>query len=133
MSATTEWVQNNRSKAYRRSALNNAFWFYNLAAFRRRSIHCDIEYRLLVQELEATLYKAKINHSNTEEHVPESKRSIRVIKRRCRATFHVYCNTNFANQTCQQVNLHQVLLKAFLLFLITSKPLRTFCIPTVCF
>ena len=86
MYRTTEWVPNKTAKAYR-SALDNVFRLYNLAGFRIRSIHCDNEYRSLMQELE-TIYEVKMNYSNAQEHVPEVERSIRVIKERFRATFH---------------------------------------------
>jgi hypothetical protein len=86
MYRTTEWVPNKTAKAYR-SALDNVFWLYNLAGFRIRSIHCDNEYRSLMQELEI-IYEIKMNYSNAQEHVPEVERSIQVIKEQFCAMFH---------------------------------------------
>ena len=86
MYRTTEWVPNKTAKAYR-SALDNVFRVYNMAGFKIKSIHCDNEYRSLMQELES-IYEVKMNYASAQEHVPEIERSIRVIKERFRATFH---------------------------------------------
>ena len=86
MFRTTEWVPNKPAKAYR-SALNNVFRIYNMAGFKIKSIHCDNEYRPLMQELEST-YEVKMNYASAQEHVPQVERSILVIKEKFRASFH---------------------------------------------
>jgi hypothetical protein len=86
MYRTTEWVPNKTAKAYR-SALGNVFRVYNMAGFKIKSIHCDNEYRSLMQELES-INEVKMNYASAQEHVPEIERSIRVIKERFCATFH---------------------------------------------
>jgi hypothetical protein len=86
MYRTTEWVPNKTAKAYW-SALDNVFWLYNHSGFRIRSIHCDNEYRSLMQELE-TIYEIKMNYSNAQEYISKVERSIRVIKEQFRAKFH---------------------------------------------
>jgi hypothetical protein len=86
MYRTTEWVPNKTAKAHR-SALDNVFRVYNMAGFKIKSIHCDNEYRSLMQELES-IYEVKMNYVSAQEHVPEIERSIRVIKERFCAPFH---------------------------------------------
>jgi hypothetical protein len=83
---TTEWVPNKTTKAYR-SALDNVFHVYNMAGFKIKSIHCDNEYRSLMQELESSC-EVKMNYASAQEHVPEIERSIRVIKERFCASFY---------------------------------------------
>jgi hypothetical protein len=63
------------------------FRVYTMAGFKIKSIHCDNEYRSLMQELES-IYEVKMNYASAQEHVPEIERSIRVIKERFCATFH---------------------------------------------
>jgi hypothetical protein len=55
--------------------------------FKITSIHCDNKYKPLMKKLEDT-YEVTMNYANTQEHVPEIERSIRVIKERFRASFH---------------------------------------------
>ena len=77
MDRTTEWVPNKTAKAYR-SALDNVFRVYNMAGFKIKSIHCDNEYRSLMQELES-IYEVKMNYASAQEHVPEIERTNRRI------------------------------------------------------
>jgi hypothetical protein len=86
MYRTTEKLPNKTSNSYR-SALDNVFCLYNIAGFTIKSIHCDNEYQPLMKELE-DIYKVKMNYSNSQEHIPEVERSIRVIKEQFCATFH---------------------------------------------
>ena len=45
------------------------------------TIHCDKEFQLIIKNME-DIYGIKMNYANSQEHVPEAERSIRVIKER---------------------------------------------------
>jgi hypothetical protein len=87
MYRTTEWAPNKTAKAYW-SAMDNLFRVYNMAGFKIKSIHYDNEYCSLMQELES-IYEVKMSYANAQKHVPEIEKSIRVIKERFCATFHI--------------------------------------------
>ena len=76
----------NHSAASYKSALDTVFSTYNQGGFFIQYIHCDNQFRPLLQEL-TNDYGVTINYANPQEHVPEVERSIRVIKDRFRATF----------------------------------------------
>ncbi len=86
MYRTVEWIPDQHSKSYR-SVLDNVFRIYNRAGFKITTIHCDNEFRPLMDELE-DVYNVHMNYANPQEHVPEAERNIRVIKERFRAAFH---------------------------------------------
>eukprot|EP00934_Nitzschia_sp_Nitz4_P004202 Nitzschia sp. Nitz4//scaffold466_size5842//986//4399//NITZ4_009198-RA/size5842-processed-gene-0.7-mRNA-1//-1//CDS//3329552510//4192//frame0 len=83
---TVEWMPSQTMQAYR-EVLAHVFRIYSAAKFRIRYIHCDQEYKPLLDQLE-DIYHIKMNYANAQEHVPEAERNIRVIKERFRATFH---------------------------------------------
>jgi hypothetical protein len=60
---------------------------YSEYRFKIKSIHCDNEYRPLMQELKST-YEVEMNYASAQEHVPEVERSIRVVKEQFKPTFH---------------------------------------------
>jgi hypothetical protein len=86
MYRTAEWISNQTPQAYR-SVLDNVFRIYNHAGFRITTIHCDNEFKPLMNELQ-DVYNIKMNYVNPQEHVPEAERNNRVIKERFRAAFH---------------------------------------------
>jgi hypothetical protein len=62
--------------------LDNVFRTYNQEGFRITTIHCDNEFRLLMNQLQDT-YNVQMNSANPQEHVPpEAERNNRVIKER---------------------------------------------------
>jgi len=67
-------------------ALRNVFRIYHAGGFRVHEIRCNNEFRPFMEPLaDDGIY---INYANPQEHVPEAKRNIRVIKERVRAMFH---------------------------------------------
>ena len=86
MYRTAEWIPKQTSKTYR-SVLDTVFRLYNHAGFQITKIHCDNEFRPLMNELQDN-YNITMNYSNPQEHVPEAERNNRVIKERFRAAFH---------------------------------------------
>jgi hypothetical protein len=84
MYRTAAWIPSQTSKAYR-SVLDNIFSIYNKAGIKITTIHCDNEFRPLMQELQD---KVTMNYANPQEHIPEADCNNRVIKERSRAAFH---------------------------------------------
>jgi hypothetical protein len=60
---------------------------YNAGGFRVTTIHCDNEFRPLLEPL-SNEFNVKMNYSNPQEHVPEAERNNRVTKERIRANYH---------------------------------------------
>jgi hypothetical protein len=58
------------------SVLDNVFCTYNQARFRITYIHCDNEFRPLMNQLQDT-YNVQMNYANPQEHVPEADRVIK--------------------------------------------------------
>ncbi len=83
---TAQYVQSHTSATYHKS-LQSVFAAYKLGGFCVSKIRCDNEFRPLTDEL-ANKYTIRMNYSNAGEHVPEAERNNRVIKERCRATYH---------------------------------------------
>ena len=87
MYRTAEWIQHQTPEAYR-SVLDNVFRTYNHGGgFQITTIHCDNEFRPLMNQLQ-DVYNVRINFANPQEHVPEAERNNRVIKEHFRAAFH---------------------------------------------
>jgi hypothetical protein len=61
---------------------------YKRAGFKIISIHCDQEFRPLMDEVGDKLV-IDLNYTTTKEHVPEAKRNNRTIKERIRSTYHL--------------------------------------------
>ena len=83
---TAQWVQNHTSEVYH-DALVRVFRIYNTSGFRITKIHCDNEFRSLLEPL-AREFRVEMNYANPQEHVPEAERNNRVIKERVRASYH---------------------------------------------
>ena len=60
---------------------------YNKAGFVITMIHCDSEYKSLMDEVNDKL-DIVMNYANAQDHVPEAERNNRVIKERIRAGYH---------------------------------------------
>ena len=73
-------------KTYKQ-ALASVLRVYNLGGFRVTTIHCDNEFRPIMDEVGLT-YHIQMNYANPQEHVPEAERNNRVIKERVRAVYH---------------------------------------------
>jgi hypothetical protein len=86
MYRTCEWVKHQTVSVYR-SVLDSVFRIYNMAGFRIVAIHCDNEFKPLMDELK-DIYNVTLNYASAQEHVPEAERNNRVIKERFRAAFH---------------------------------------------
>ena len=69
------------------SALDEIFRFYNHAGFFIRMIHCDNEFRKIMDAVKDEL-NCTMNYAPAQEHVPEAERNIRTIAERIRAIFH---------------------------------------------
>jgi hypothetical protein len=68
-------------------ALGKILRYYNNAGFVIKEIHCDGEYRGMIEKVEADL-DVKMNFTNAQDHVPEAERNNRTIKERIRAAYH---------------------------------------------
>ena len=83
---TIQWLPTRTAKDYR-SALDIIFRQYNKAGFRIATIHCDNEFRPIMDDIKDEL-SIDMNYASAQEHVPEAERNNRVIKERVRAAFH---------------------------------------------
>ena len=68
-------------------ALDSILRHYNQAGFVIRTIHCDGEFRGMMEKVDDDL-DVKMNFTNAQDHVPEAERNNRTIKERIRAAFH---------------------------------------------
>ncbi len=66
------------------SALDEILRVYNDAGYTIRDIHCDNEFRPLMEPIKDEL-GVDMNYANAEDHVPEAERNNRTIKERVRA------------------------------------------------
>jgi hypothetical protein len=60
---------------------------YNNAGFIIKTIHCDGEYRGMMDKVKDNL-DVTMNFTNAQDHVPEAERNNRTIKERIRASYH---------------------------------------------
>ena len=60
---------------------------YNQAGFVIKTIHCDGEYKAMMDQVRDDL-DVVMNYTNASDHVPEAERNNRTIKERIRATYH---------------------------------------------
>eukprot|EP00978_Attheya_sp_CCMP212_P000843 scaffold1766_cov39-Attheya_sp.AAC.3 len=74
-----------QQKEYYR-ALDQILRYYNNAGFRITEIHCDGEYRGMMNKVNDDL-DVKMNFTNAQDHVPEAERNNRTIKERIRAAY----------------------------------------------
>ena len=68
-------------------ALDQVLRHYNRAGFKIKTIHCDGEYRSMMDNVSDDL-DVVMNFTNAQDHVPEAERNNRTIKERIRAAFH---------------------------------------------
>jgi hypothetical protein len=68
-------------------ALDQILRHYNQAGFVIRTLHCDGEFRGMMEQVEDDL-DVKINFTNAQDHVPEAERNNGTIKERIRAAYH---------------------------------------------
>ena len=83
---TIQWLETRTAASYR-SALDVIFRQYNKANFRIATIHCDAEFKPIMDDIKDDL-DIDMNYANAQEHVPEAERNNRVIKERVRAVYH---------------------------------------------
>ena len=76
-----------RNMEFYKIAIDSIVTVYNQVGFTIKCIHCDNEFRPLVN-FAASKHHITMNYANLQEHVPEVERNNRVINERCRATFH---------------------------------------------
>jgi hypothetical protein len=60
---------------------------YNRAGFVIRRLHCDGEFRGMMEQIEDDL-DVKMNFTNAQDHVPEAEQNNQTIKERIRAAYH---------------------------------------------
>ena len=60
--------------------LDDVFRIYSQVGFKVTTINYDIEYQPIMKNM-VDVYGVRMHYSNSQEHVPEAERSIRVIKR----------------------------------------------------
>ena len=68
-------------------ALDQVLRHYNRAGFKIKTIHCDGEYRSMMENVSDNL-DVEMNFTNAQDHVPEAERNNRTLKERIRAAFH---------------------------------------------
>ena len=68
-------------------ALDKILRHYNNAGFVIKVIHCDGEYRSMMDKVKDDL-NVDMNFTNAQDHVPEAERNNRTIKERIRAAYH---------------------------------------------
>ena len=68
-------------------ALDSILRQYNDAGYFFKSIHCDQEFRSLMDSVADDL-NVKMNYASSGEHVPEAERNNRTIKDRVHTTYH---------------------------------------------
>ena len=79
-------VENDTTKEYC-SALDKVFRVYNKGGFTIRMIHCDGEYKSLMDEVSDGM-NITMNYSNPQDHVPREERNNRTIKEAFRTGFY---------------------------------------------
>jgi hypothetical protein len=68
-------------------ALDQILWHYNQAGFVIKEIHCDGEFRRMMERVNDDL-DVNMNFTNAQDHVPEAQRNNQTIKERIRAAYH---------------------------------------------
>jgi hypothetical protein len=87
MYRTASSLPNKKPKSYE-AALDKVLRLYNLGGFRVERIHCDNEFRPVMDIIIQKYPSITVNYCNAQEHTPEAERNNRTIKERIRATFH---------------------------------------------
>jgi hypothetical protein len=79
-------IENHTHEEYYR-VLDMVLRMYNRAGFRIKTIHCDGEFRAMMEKVKGDL-GVRMNFTNALDHVPEAERNNRTIKERVRAAYH---------------------------------------------
>jgi hypothetical protein len=77
----------NRSEESVYKGIDSIFRLYNNAGFRIKRIHCDQEFRTMMEKVSDEV-DIEMNYATASEHVPEAERNNRTIQKRIRATYH---------------------------------------------
>ena len=78
----------NRTSEQLYSALDKVLRHYNAAGYNVERIHCDQEFKPLMDPVKDDL-DIQMNYTVTDEHVPEAERNNCTIAERIRATYHI--------------------------------------------
>jgi hypothetical protein len=68
-------------------AMDKAFRVYNKAGFTITTVHCDQEFKHIMDKVSDDL-NVEMNYTTTGDHVPEAERNNRTLKERMRGTTH---------------------------------------------
>jgi hypothetical protein len=79
-------IENRTHEEYYR-VLDIVLRVYNSAVFRIKTIHCDREFRAMMEKVKDDL-GVRMNFTNALDHVPEAERNNRTIKERVWAAYH---------------------------------------------
>jgi hypothetical protein len=79
-------IENCTHEEYYR-VLDMVLRLYNSAGFRIKTIHCNVEFRAMMEKVKDDL-GIRMNFTNALDHVPEVERNNRTIKERVRAAYH---------------------------------------------
>jgi hypothetical protein len=79
-------IENRTHEEYYR-VLDMVLRLYNSAGFHIKTIHCDGEFRAMMDKVKDDLGVC-MNFTNALDHVPEAERNNRTIKERVRAAYH---------------------------------------------
>jgi hypothetical protein len=77
----------NRTHEENYRVLDMVLRVYNSAGFHIKTIHCDGEFRVMMEKVKDNL-GVRMNFTNALDHVPEAERNNRTIKERVRAAYH---------------------------------------------
>jgi hypothetical protein len=84
---TVRYIKN-RSDSVILEALGFVFTTYNAAGFVIKEIHCDREFESIQQDIERD-FEVVVNLASAQEHQPDVERTLRTIKERYRAMYHM--------------------------------------------
>jgi predicted RNA-binding protein len=77
---------NNRTHKEYYCVLDMVLHMYNSAGFHIKTIHCDGEFRAMMEKVKDDL-GVRMDFTNALDHVPEAERNNRTIKERVRAAY----------------------------------------------
>ena len=87
MQYRTAWVMRSQKASDFRSSIDQVFRIYNAAGFQITTLHCDRQFKPIMDEIKDDL-DITMNYYSAQEHVPEIERSNRIVKERVRALYH---------------------------------------------
>ena len=95
MHRTTNQLDNRMVDFSQVCMMDNAFGKCNATGFTVGCIHCDIEFKPVMEKIKAAL-KIRVIHAGKGEHVPEAAWNNRVTKECCCSGFHMICRIQSA-------------------------------------